>query len=79
MMPLRLTFEEIQSITGGLTLPRCQLRDLHANGFWRARLGRDGKVVLEREHYQAVCAGALPGGGVKVDTSRPQLRAIKAA
>jgi hypothetical protein len=34
-----------------------QLRELHRQGFYRARVGRDGAVILEREHYAAVCAG----------------------
>ena len=76
-MPLILTPAEIQSIAGGLTQPRRQLAELHARGFWRARLGRDGKVVLERAHYEAVCAGALPAGQQRADTdARPRVKLV---
>lgn len=75
---LTLSHEEIVRITGGLTQPRRQLTELRKHGFWRARLGRDGKVVLERAHYEAVCAGALPPGEKKDDTRpRPQLQSIR--
>jgi hypothetical protein len=37
--------------------PACQLRELHRRGFHRARRGVDGAVILERAHYEAVCAG----------------------
>lgn len=79
MSDLLLTPDEVRAIAGGLQLARCQLRKLHAAGFWRARLGTDGKVLLERAHYNAVCAGALPPGQPVRDTARPQLRSIKAA
>lgn len=36
-----------------------QLEELHRRGFHRAELGRDGKVLLERAHYEAVCAGVV--------------------
>lgn len=76
MSDLKLTEEELVDVAGGLTQPRRQLAELRANGFWRARLGRDGRVVLERAHYQAVCAGALPPGTPARDTGRPSLQAI---
>lgn len=72
-----LTQGQIRQLAGGLSQPRRQLGELHRRGFWRARLGADGRVVLEHAHYQAVCAGALPPGEVKRDTAaRPKLRAI---
>jgi hypothetical protein len=37
--------------------PASQLRELHRRGFHRARRGADGSVILERAHYEAVCAG----------------------
>ncbi len=73
-----LTQGQIRKLAGGLTQPRRQLTELHKRGFWRARLGTDGRVVLETAHYQAVCAGALPPGAVKGDTaSRPRLQAVR--
>lgn len=78
METIALTEAEILQISGGLTQPRRQLAELRARGFWRARLGRHGKVILERAHYHAVCAGALPPGEKKDDNRpRPQLQAIK--
>lgn len=32
-----------------------QLAELHRQGFWRARQGRDGAIILERAHYESVC------------------------
>lgn len=53
--------------------PSKQLAELHRQGFCRARKGRTGGVVLERAHYEAVCAGAA-------QTRRPQVRLlVKAA
>ncbi len=51
-----LTPAEIEAITGYRT-PSRQLQTLHARGFSRAYRDRLGKVVLERPHYDAVCAG----------------------
>lgn len=73
---LTLTPGEIADLTGGLQLPRCQVKRLHERGFARARLER-GKVVLERAHYEAVCRGQFAAGAGPRDTPRPQLRAIK--
>lgn len=76
---LLLSEAEIERLSGGLTQPRRQLHELHERGFWRARLVR-GQVILEREHYRAVCAGALPPGEPARDNPRtPQLRPIKRA
>jgi hypothetical protein len=33
--------------------------ELHRQGFSRARRDRLGRLVLERAHYDAVCAGAV--------------------
>lgn len=77
MASITLTAGELRQVTGGKKHPRRQLAELHARGFWRARLGVDGKVVLERAHYEAVCAGALPGSVEARDTSRPQLQAVQ--
>lgn len=45
-----------------------QLAELHRQGFHRARRGRTGGVVLERAHYEAVCAGRV---AVAVPKVRP--------
>lgn len=55
---LTLTADELQHLTGGYSQPAAQLRELLARGFWRARRSRlTGAVILERAHYEAVCAG----------------------
>lgn len=69
-----LTPDEIDSITKSRQL-RKQLEELREAGYWRARLGREG-IILEREHYKAVCAGALPPTTVSAQTNRPKIRPI---
>lgn len=54
-LDLTLSNEEIRQLTGFIQATR-QLEELHRLGFWRARRGRVG-IILEREHYRAVCAG----------------------
>ncbi|AMM23029.1 hypothetical protein [Variovorax sp. PAMC 28711] len=50
--------EELLSLTG-YNRPTEQLRELLRQGFYRARRSpSDGSVILERPHYDAVCAGA---------------------
>lgn len=68
-----LSPEEVKAVAGGYEQPRRQVEELKARGFWRARLGMDGKVILERAHYEAVCAGAVAPGTERRDTLRPQL------
>jgi Domain of unknown function (DUF4224) len=53
---LLLTPEELLALTG-YRRPAAQLAELHRQGFARARQDRIGRVVLERAHYLAVCAG----------------------
>lgn len=55
---LTMTAAEVREITGGYKRAADQLKALHARGFFRAYL-RDGHVVLERAHYEAVCRGAI--------------------
>lgn len=43
-----------------------QLTELHRQGFSRARRDRLGRLVLERAHYDAVCAGAQQPARPKV-------------
>jgi hypothetical protein len=64
---LTLSDAELRDLTG-YAQPACQLRELHRQGFSRARRDRLGRVVLERAHYDAVAAGRL------AEPSAPQLR-----
>lgn len=57
-MNIVLSPEELYGVTGYHQATR-QLVELHSQGFWRARL-KDGRLILERAHYEAVCAGAQP-------------------
>lgn len=79
MSNLLLNDEEVQAVAGGLTQPRRQLAALHESGFWRARLGTDGRVILERAHYEAVCVGATPPNNQAYTAAkqRPALQPIK--
>ena len=52
-----LTPEEIAAVTG-YKKPALQVQELRAQGFFRARRNVLNRVVLERAHYEAVCAAA---------------------
>lgn len=56
MTPLVLSNVELQAITG-YAMPCKQLAALHAAGYVRARRSRAGEIILERDHYHAVCCG----------------------
>jgi hypothetical protein len=56
-LTLTLTPAELHALTS-YTQPARQLDELHRQGFARARRDRFGRVILERAHYDAVCAGA---------------------
>ncbi len=56
---LTLSEAELLELTG-YERPTKQLNVLHARGFTRAFIGRNG-VVLERSHYEAVSRGELQG------------------
>lgn len=56
-----LSNSEIERLTGGLTQPAAQVRELQAQGFCRARVVR-GTAIVERAHYEAVCAGVHAAG-----------------
>lgn len=56
---ITLSDAELFAITEYKRAPE-QLAELHRQGFHRARLSRLGHVILERAHYEAVCAGQLP-------------------
>lgn len=66
---------EVERISGGYKRPADQLRALHSLGFYRARIGKvDRQVILERPHYEAVCAGQ---GQASNDDSQPKVRPIR--
>ena len=78
MTTLTLTEAEILDLAGGLTQPQRQLEELRKQGFWRARLSRAHRVILERAHYEAVCAGAVQHALQQAHhQERPQLRPVK--
>ena len=58
-MTIILTSEELAGVTGYRKSKR-QLEELHRQGFYRARISATGNVILERAHYDAVCAGDKP-------------------
>lgn len=67
-MTTTLNEQELQQITG-YTAPLRQLNVLHLRGFVRAYRARDGRVILERAHYLAVCRGEFSTGRVDVQPS----------
>ena len=73
MAPTDLVFDEAElyAITR-YSMPCKQLAELHRQGFYRARIGRVGGVILERAHYEAVCAGKQVAKAPKVRP--PKLR-----
>ncbi|MBL8355605.1 MAG: DUF4224 domain-containing protein [Delftia acidovorans] len=73
-MSLTLTREEIEELTG-YQWPSKQLSILRQQGFFRARIGRAGNVLLERTHYTAVCAGSA-GKPERPQVRTPQLRRV---
>ena len=66
-MTLILTDSELIALTG-YKRAADQMNELRRQGFYRARVGRLGSVILERAHYDSVCSGATRPG------QRPQLR-----
>lgn len=76
-MDLTLSPTEIHQLTG-YKRPGDQLAELQRQGFFRARLARvTGEVILERAHYDAVCAGGIQQAGIASGRARPQLRSVK--
>lgn len=71
MTNIILTAEELQSLTG-YKQSSSQLKALLRMGFYRARLSRVGGVVLERDHYQAVCQGGF--ASANAEAYRPKVR-----
>lgn len=76
-MSITLSEEEILQITG-YKVAAYQLPELHRQGFFRARRSNTtGDVILERAHYDAVCAGQM---AKKEPTVRePVVRKLRAA
>jgi hypothetical protein len=76
-MSLTLTPAEIERLTGySAKRPGLQVKELHRQGFYRARRGSvTGEVICERAHVEAVAAGsaAVPLGQAR---NRPKLRAV---
>lgn len=68
---LILSDGEIEALTG-YTRAAEQLRELHRQGFTRARRDRLGRVIVERAHYDAVCIGQKADDRPKL---RPRLKA----
>lgn len=77
MSDILLSDAELVALTGYQRQAE-QLAELHRQGFSRARRDRIGRVVLERAHYEAVCAGQrTPVDRPKVRP--PKLRGLTAA
>lgn len=53
-----MSVEELRALTGYKAATK-QLNVLHRRGFLRAYIDRNGHVVLERTHYEAVTRGEL--------------------
>jgi hypothetical protein len=68
---ITLTPAEIEAITR-YKPAALQVKELHRQGFYRARLGRTGGVILERAHYEAVCAGKIDA--MNAPGFRPRVR-----
>lgn len=65
---------DLVSITG-YQRPAEQLQELLRQGFYRARRSpTSGRVILERVHYDAVCAGSKPANEPRVHA--PRLRRV---
>lgn len=72
---LTLSEPEIVSLTG-YKRPADQVRELHRQGFHRARRAAvTGDVILERVHYDAVCAGLVQARQPQVKAPVIKLRA----
>lgn len=56
LSPLVLLAEDIEALTGYSNATK-QLQVLHRRGYHRAFIDRNGRVVLERAHYEAVATG----------------------
>lgn len=71
-MESTLSADEIERLSGGYTRPAEQLRELLKLGYWRARRSKlNGKVILERPHFEAVSRGQ---DTAPTEQSAPKLR-----
>lgn len=78
-MTITLSESEIIGLTG-YTQPKAQVEELRRQGFFRARKSpATGKVILEREHFNAVCRGDLPERSQRPQVRAPQPRLRAAA
>lgn len=70
---LLLSADELHAVTG-YRQPSAQLGELRRQGFVRARRDRLGRVVLERAHYIAVCAGSCDhcAAAIRARTTAPE-------
>lgn len=67
---------ELQAITG-YKRSQEQVEELHRQGFYRARRSKNtGDVILERAHYDAVCA--IGSAANEPKTRDPVVRRLKA-
>lgn len=74
---LTLSCAEIERITG-YQRAADQLRELHRQGFHRARRARvTGDIILERTHYTAVCSGGQQANAPRV--RMPMVRQLRTA
>ncbi len=70
-----LTKEELHTLTG-YKRPADQVAELRRQGFYRARTSpTTGSAILERAHYDAICAGAKAPNEPKVRA--PVLRQMR--
>ena len=77
MTDLLLSPLEVKALAGELEQPQRQLEELRRQGFWRVRLSRAHRVILERAHFEAVCAGAVRPGTTQLgERERPALRVV---
>lgn len=73
MADLVLSADEIEALTG-YKKPGAQLSALKLQGFHRARRNAAGQVVLERAHYEAVCAGVAAPATPSLRPFKPRLK-----
>lgn len=69
---LNLTAKEVHDASGGYAYAARQLRELHARGFVLASIGRHGRVVLPRAHYEAVLNGQFRQQPDKAERQAPR-------
>ena len=70
---IALSADEIASVTG-YKRPADQLAELHRQGFYRARRSpTTGRIIVERAHFDAVCAGAISTPSPRV---RPYVKTL---